>query len=613
VSGVKTLSRSHIERGTAFFLWYILLMKQPFVLLETDRRDVDNDRSFSFERPVRVLRLDAGGDVGEFFAELDRALADGLWAAGYFAYELGYLFEPRLTPLLERKRPAGPLAWLGLFESPAPAGGRESPVMGDDACRISNLSLNVTRDEYLGAIRRIKSWIADGETYQVNFTMKHRFRLEGAPEALYADLRRRQSVSYSACIFDGERTVISLSPELFFERDGETIRVKPMKGTVGRGADEREDDELAAWLAADAKNRAENVMIVDMVRNDLGRVAPPGGVKVPKLFEVERYETLHQMTSTVVARVPRETPWFDVMRTLFPCASVTGAPKIRTMELIADLEKEPRGVYTGAIGYIAPDGRACFNVAIRTIVAHGDGDCELGIGSGVIFDSDALAEYEECLLKGKFLTGIPDGFELVETMRLEDGEIYLLERHLKRLESSAAHFGFQYDGDRVAAALDETTRSRCRGAYKIRLLVAANGRCDVSVSPLGPPPTSFRVKLSGEAVDPGDEFRYHKTTHRPMYVRERNAAVAEGCDEVLFLNTRNEVCEGSISNVFVETGGEMFTPPVSCGLLPGTLREELIALGTCRERILNLSDLQNADLIYVGNSVSGLVTAKLDD
>jgi para-aminobenzoate synthetase/4-amino-4-deoxychorismate lyase len=586
-------------------------MKKPYVLLQTDRRVGGNDRSFLFERPVRVLRLEAGGDAGDFFAELERALAGGLWAAGYFAYEMGYLFEPRLASLLARRRPPGPLAWIGLFEGPKDA---DETVEGNTGSyRLSAFRLNVTRDEYVDAIGRIKSWITNGETYQVNFTMKQRFRLDGAPEVLYAGLRRRQSVSYSACIFDGERAIISLSPELFFERDGEMIRVKPMKGTVRRGSTEGEDAELAAWLAADPKNRAENVMIVDMVRNDLGRIAPPGGVTVPKLFEVERYETLHQMTSTVEARVPRETPWFDVMRTLFPCASVTGAPKIRTMEFIAELEQEPRGVYTGAIGYIAPDGRACFNVAIRTIVVRGDGGCELGIGSGVVFDSDALAEYEECLLKGEFLSVASHGFDLVETMRLEDGEIYLLERHMTRLESSAVHFGFPFDRASVASALKRAAEAHPVGRHKVRLLLGPDGGCDVSVSAAAPPPSSFKVKLSSEAVDPGDEFFYHKTTHRPLYERARESALAAGYDEVLFLNTRQEACEGSISNVFVETGGEMVTPPVSCGLLPGTLREELIARGTCREGILRLSDLQSADQIYVGNSVSGLITAELVD
>jgi para-aminobenzoate synthetase/4-amino-4-deoxychorismate lyase len=517
------------------------------------------------------------------------------------------VLEPRLRPLIERKRPDGPLAWLGVFEAPA-----EEPVFKQNRFGVSNLRFNTARTEYAGAIESIKSHLTKGDTYQVNYTFKQTFDLDGAPRDLYETLRRRQRVAYSAYVCDGERTVISLSPELFFRRDGDTVTVKPMKGTVRRGVDEREDDELSAWLAADPKNCAENVMIVDMVRNDLGRIAQVGGVRVPALFEVERFQTLHQMTSTVEADVPSTTTWYDVFRSLFPCASVTGAPKIRTMELIAGLEKEARGVYTGAIGYIAPDGSACFNVAIRTIVVDAGGRAEMGIGSGVVYDSDADAEYEECLLKGRFVSGVAHRFELFETMLLDGGDVYLRERHLKRLQSSAAHYGYDYPADAVARALDEESRRRPEGRHKLRLLLDAGGRVSMSCTALDARPETFRVKVSKERVDPADEFLYHKTTHRPLYQRERESALADGYDEVLFLNTNGEVCEGSITNLFVRFGGELYTPPVSCGLLPGTLRKELIARGKCRERVLDLSAVRDAEKVYVGNSVTGLVAASLD-
>jgi para-aminobenzoate synthetase/4-amino-4-deoxychorismate lyase len=580
----------------------------PYVQLTTDRADADTNRSFLFAEPVRILRLDAGDDPREFFTSIEEAVREGLWAAGYFAYELGYLLEPKLAALIARRRPTGPLAWMGLFEAPAEG----EPAPGDAPFEISGLRSDTDRREYAAAIDRIQSCIVDGETYQVNFTFKQTFDLSGSPRALFDALRRRQRVSYAACIFDGERTVISLSPELFFRRDADSIRAKPMKGTVGRGATRGEDGDLAAWLAADPKNRAENVMIVDMIRNDLGRLAPAGGVRVPALFEIERYETLHQMTSTVEADVPRETPWFDVFRALFPCASVTGAPKIRTMELIADLEKEPRGVYTGAIGYISPGGDACFNVAIRTIVVDADGRAQLGIGSGVVFDSSAPAEYEECLLKGRFLAGAAQPFELVETMRLVDGDVFLRDRHLARLESSAGHFGFDFAADRITRALDEAIGDRSAGSYKIRLLLDAYGNVSTTFAPLATVTEPVRVKLSPERLDPADPFLYHKTTHRPLYRRERQGALAAGYGEVLFQNVGGEVCEGSVSNVFVAIGGALFTPPVSSGLLPGTLREELIASGECRERVLRLSDVRGAERLYVGNSVSGLVAAELD-
>ncbi|MGD8414148.1 MAG: chorismate-binding protein, partial [Candidatus Latescibacterota bacterium] len=436
--------------------------------------------------------------------------------------------------------------------------------------------------------------------------------LRGSPVALFDSLRCRQRVSYAACLFDGERTVVSLSPELFFKRKAGVIRVKPMKGTVGRGADQNTDERLAAWLAADTKNRAENVMIVDMVRNDLGRISTPGGVRVPSLFEVERFDTLHQMTSTVEADVSPEVSWFDVFRALFPCASVTGAPKIRTMELIAGLEDESRGVYTGAIGYIAPGAEGCFNVAIRTIVVEGDGTAEMGVGSGVVFDSQARGEYDECLLKGAFLQGAAFQFDLVETMLLEDGVIALRDRHLERLGSSAAHFGFELEIGGVARALDEAIESHPSGRFKLRLLLSPDGSVTVSAEPLQMAPAPVRVKLSRQRVDPANQFLYHKTTHRPLYRRERDLALAQGYWEVIFMNLEGECCEGSISNLFVKSGGVLYTPPVSCGLLPGTLREELISNGDCRQRQLRLEDLHAAEEVYVGNSVTGLISAVVD-
>ena len=579
----------------------------PYILFETDRRDRDDGRTLFFSDPAAVLRLDPGGDPRELFDAIEAEVSRGRWVAGYFSYEMGYLFENRLAPLAGIRTPLEPLAWVGVFEAPG-----EKPASTAGDFDISNIRVNNDRDEYAAAIERIKVHIVAGDTYQVNYTFKQRFSLGGSPLALFEALRGRQRVSYAACIDDGERTIISLSPELFFEREGNRIRVKPMKGTVGRGADVGEDDELSAWLSADTKNRAENVMIVDMIRNDLGRIARPGGIVVPALFEVDRFETLHQMTSTVEADVPEETSWYEVFRTLFPCASVTGAPKVRTMELIAGLEKEPRGIYTGAIGYIAPDNSACFNVAIRTAVVDRFGAGEMGIGSGVVFDSEADAEYEECLLKGRFLAGVKPPFELVETMRLDGGEVFLLDRHLRRLAASAARFEYPLSRAAVESAVAEAAAGYLAGLHKVRLLLGAGGEINISVTPLDPPPPAIQVRVSSELVDPGDEMLYHKTTHRPVYRREREAALEEGYGEVLFLNTRGEVCEGSITNVFAKTGGVMVTPPVSSGLLPGTLREDLLSNRECREGVLFPGDLAGADAVFVGNSVSGLIPAKLD-
>jgi para-aminobenzoate synthetase/4-amino-4-deoxychorismate lyase len=586
--------------------------RTPYVRLDTDVADAGN-RQLLFEQPAGELRLEVGDDPRRFFEAIDNALDRGMWVAGYLTYEMGYLFEPRLRPLLENRKPAGPLAWVGIFNEPAvPDAIREKETAAGQPATVGELRLNISWDEYAGAFRRIKEFIGDGETYQVNYTMKARFNLDGSPVALYHHLRERQRVSYSAYIFDGKRSVISLSPELFLRREGQDLVTRPMKGTVRRGGNDAEDAELARWLAADPKNQAENVMIVDMVRNDLGRIAPPGGVRVSRLFEIEKYESLYQMTSTVEARIPENTSWYDIMCAMYPCASITGAPKIRTMELIADLEHGPRGVYTGAIGYFAPDGSACLNIAIRTIVVDGQGRGEMGIGSGVIYDSDLVSEFDECLLKAEFLSRPRPQFELLETMLLEDGQIYLFDRHMARLESSASRFGYDYCPEHVRSELDKLTQAHQRGSFKVRLLVSEDGSVSLSADELEPVAPEYRVKISSKRVSSSDELLLHKTTHRPLYTSERETALGQGFDEVLFVNERDEVTEGSISNVFVETGGVMVTPPVSSGILPGTFREELISTNMCVERVITVADLRSADRIFFGNSLRGLVPVRLE-
>lgn len=591
----------------------------PFVLLETRKPDAENTRSLLFQRPVEALSLERADGVGAFFSRIEAALEEGLWVAGYFSYELGYLLEEKLAPLLDAKRGHTPLAWVGLFGSPCAADVREQQAErlwevgesgpgGGRGPRIADLGLNTTRQQYCKAIRRIKSYIESGDTYQVNFTVKRRLSFEGGPGELYLALRDRQRVAYAALLNDGERSVISLSPELFFRKDGLCLQSKPMKGTVRRGRTTQEDQNLARWLGNDPKNRAENVMIVDLIRNDLGRLAPPGGVSVPRLFEVERYETLFQMTSTVEARLDREVRWREVFGALFPCGSVTGAPKIRTMEIIAELEEEPRGVYTGAIGYISPEGRACFNVAIRTIIADRDNHAEMGIGGGITYDSDETSEYEECLLKGRFLTQEAPAFSLIETMRLEGGEISVLDRHLARLSDSAAHLGFACPAQEIERALLGLAEQKPDQRLRVRLVLERGGAFEVEQTPLGEEsraPLSFRV--SETRVDSMDPFLYHKTTHRPLYNAQRERALAEGLDEVVFLNERDELTEGTITNLFVERGGKLYTPPLYSGLLPGTLRQELLDEGRCQEQVLSVDDLRRADGIFLGNSVRGLV------
>lgn len=391
-----------------------------FVFLETFRFNDENQRCLLFKRPLRILTAQGPGDIGWLYREIEQELARGRYLAGWWSYEWGYALEDRLGHLLEGHRPSMPLVWLGVFNPPMIWNGgilpsRACSVRDDTGGKPDNptgttdkntqLELDVTPGEFIQAVNSIKEYIAKGETYQVNYTIRGRFHYPGDPVRLYTELGKRQAVSYAGLIHTQDLWILSLSPELFFRREGNRIWSRPMKGTIRRGKDPGEDMRLARYLANDPKNRAENVMIVDLLRNDLGRLCRHGTVLVPDLFRVERYETLFQMISKVEGALRRGVSWKDIFKALFPCGSITGAPKIRTMEIIAELEASPRGVYTGAIGFIAPDNEAVFNVAIRTLtITNGTG--EVGIGSGITIDSDPEDEFEETLLKARFLTDV---------------------------------------------------------------------------------------------------------------------------------------------------------------------------------------------------------------
>ncbi len=479
--------------------------------------------------------------------------------------------------------------------------------------------LRVTQDRaaYLAQFERVKAYIAAGDVYQVNLTFKYRFHCVGDPVALYGDLRRRQRVGHGALIAAEDFTVLSFSPELFLRcRDG-AAEMRPMKGTMARGRTPSEDAAQAALLRTDAKSQAENLMILDLMRNDLGRVAETGSVAVTDMFTVETYRTLHQMTSGVRARLRPGIGTEALLRQVFPCGSVTGAPKIRAMEIIRALEDAPRGVYTGSIGVLAPDGAVDLNVAIRTLFIAGDGAGEMGVGSGIVHDSDGSAEYEECLLKAAFLTAADAPFALIETMRWERGADYwLLDAHLARLAASAGYFGYPCDEAALRAALAERAAAFEAPLQRVRLTLDEDGRFEVTAAAIGPTAADavLRCVIAPERTSSADRFLYHKTTRRRFYdgMRERMAAET-GCDEVLFLNERSELTEGSFTNLFVERDGRLLTPPVACGLLDGTLRRALLADPARRieERILYPEDLAAADGVYLGNSVRGLLPAEV--
>ncbi|MDX1402157.1 MAG: aminodeoxychorismate synthase component I, partial [Kiloniellales bacterium] len=597
-----------------------------FVLLDDSLKK--NRASRLFENPLEIVSCSDPSDVDRAIERIVEAGKDGLYAAGFLSYELGYLLEPKLSPLFPANL-SQPLVWMGLFNEPASLSDEDTRRFLGEGARndpsvVENLELSWDEPRYLEAFNKVKDYIAAGDVYQINLTLKYLFKFAGDPLKLYSELRRKQRVSYGALISGEDFKLLSLSPELFIRTEGDSAQVRPMKGTAPRGRTPQEDNALAAWLQSDPKSRAENLMIVDLLRNDLGRSALIGSVRVSDLFTVEHYPTLLQMTSGVTAKLHPAAGLKELLVSLFPCGSVTGAPKVRAMEIIRELESGPRGIYTGAIGMIKPSGDLSFNVAIRSLwlqpspgsnsgAADSTFSGEMGIGSGIVFDSEGPAEYKECLLKAEFLTKPSQDFHLFETLRWESGAFWLLRQHLDRLEASAAHFLYPYDEDAVRVALRNAAADFQEGlCYRVRLSLLHDGELTVTAHEMSPPGPGalYRYVLSDKRVDSSDVFLYHKTTMRALYDAEhKKHAEATGCDEVFFLNERGELAEGSRSNIFVAKEGVLLTPPVDAGLLPGTFRRYLIEEQDFPvvEQTLYPDDLDDAEAVYLGNSVRGLV------
>lgn len=591
------------------------LPKAPFVLWDDNR--TPGAGSLLFSDPVAIVRCDDPAEVETALARIAGAAGRGLHAAGFLAYELGYMLEPKLAPLMPERRD-GPLIWMGLFAEPMRLSPAETAAFlerhAGERHRVEDVRPSWDRETYGAAFRHVREYIAAGDVYQINLTFKLHFDFAGDPLALYRELRQKQHVAYGAVIAMGAETILSLSPELFVKVEEGRAIGKPMKGTAARGPTLEDDEAARAFLRTDEKSRAENLMIVDLIRNDLGRIARIGSVRVDGLFEVETYETVHQMISTVSARLLPERGADDLIRQIFPCGSVTGAPKVRAMEIIRELEAAPREVYTGAVGWIAPSGDLCLNVAIRTLRLKPDGRGEMGIGSGLVYDSDESAEHEECLLKARFLTAPYVPFQLIETLRWErEGGYRLLERHLDRLQRSAAYFGFACDREAVRAQLEAAAFNFSAPCCRVRLLLDRDGQARIAATAMQPPAPNavMRYVLSDRRTKSDDPFLYHKTTRRELYDGERERLGAEtGCDEALFLNERGELTEGSFTTLFIERDGRLLTPALKCGVLDGTLRRELLETGRAMEAVLTLDDLARAERVFLGNSVRGLLRAK---
>ncbi|ABR89131.1 para-aminobenzoate synthetase component I [Janthinobacterium sp. Marseille] len=596
-----------------------------FALLDDIDASAADARSRLYTGHIGVLTCRQAAQLPALLREMQQALQQGKFAVGLFAYELGAdmhaidahangqaLAEILLFERCEHLSAAQVQAWLQEQASSAAAG-------------IAQVSADTDETGFCAAIARIQAYIAAGDTYQVNYTYRLRFDAYGSVHALYRRLRERQPVPYGALLAlpDG-RAVLSLSPELFVRHDDGVLTVRPMKGTAAASGDAQQDQGAADALAADTKNRAENLMIVDLLRNDLGRVAKTGSVKVDKLFDVQRYSSVLQMTSTVHAQLHESAGLPEIFDALYPCGSITGAPKHRTMQIIRELELNPRGLYTGAIGYFDPPaaaqalGNFCLSVPIRTLqlqAQNQDGirKGEMGVGAGIVYDSVALDEYDECRLKARFLIDMQAEFELFETMHATRAHgCRHLERHLQRLALSAAYFNFAFDEHKIRTALNTTCAALVdETEYRLRFALKQDGSHAIQTAALTALAEPVKIMLATQAMDADDLFLRHKSTIRTAYDLAWRTAEQQGAFDQLFCNTQGQVTEGGRSTLFVKLQGKWYTPPLSSGLLPGVMRAVVLEdpAWDAQEAILTLEDVRNAEQIYVCNALRGMVPA----
>ncbi|MFA9215847.1 MAG: aminodeoxychorismate synthase component I [Sphingomonadaceae bacterium] len=609
---------------------------EVFALLDDASPDgSEQARSRLYTGHAGTLRAHTVSEWPALLEQMQQALSRGQYAVSLCSYELGAVLLGIDAPATT----AAPLAQVLLFEhcallSAAEVGdwlaARAFPV--DQPAGIAHIHANIDPDRFTAALQRIHAYIEAGDTYQVNYTYRLRFDAYGSLCALYARLRARQPVPYGALVaLDDGSALLSLSPELFIRHEQGALTARPMKGTapaaVAGPGQQEENIRRANALASDPKNRAENLMIVDLLRNDIGRIAQTGSVEVPALFEVRRYSSVLQMTSTVQARLRDDAGLAEIFDALYPCGSITGAPKRRTMEIIAELEPAARGIYTGAIGWFDPCGPRkvgdfCMAVPIRTLAlqapdpASGVRQGEMGVGAGIVFDSDPAEEFAECQLKARFLTGLPHDFDIFETMYADRDGIRHRERHLARMAASAQYFGFAWDAAAAQAYLDAasmTIAAEHSGACRLRLAVSASGAFSVQHAPLTPLPQPVKVLLAEDAMVSGELFLRHKTSIRARYDAAWRDAEAHGGFDTLFFNERDELTEGGRSSVFVQLDGRWYTPPLSCGVLPGVMRAVLLddAAYNAEEKVITRSMLATAQQIMVCNALRGPLQAVL--
>ena len=577
-------------------------MKTPSLLYEF-RDEQGAIRPVAFTDPIKILQTHKLDEVRSIFEQVEMAIQKGFYAAGFVSYEAAPAFHPKMQVHPDS---ALPLIWFGIFKAPASS----LDIDENEDYKASDWKMDGSPQKYKEAIQQIKDAILEGHTYQVNYTERLKAHFSGSDFSFYRQLARNQQSDYSAYLNLGNYRFLSASPELFFKVKNSRLTAKPMKGTAARGRFLEEDEANLKLLKESPKEQAENLMIVDLLRNDIGRLAKSGTVQVTELFEAETYPTVHQLTSTIEADIEEDSTVFDWFQALFPCGSITGAPKISTMSYIADLEQSPREVYCGAIGFITPEKEAIFNVPIRTVIVDQQNQtATYGVGGGITWDSTSDGEYQELRTKASLLDERRPEFKLLESMKLEDGHFPLLPHHLNRITDSAHYFKFRLDLEKLQRELAECAASHPQGLHKVRVLADPDGELETSTEPVSKVPEPIRCALGANPVNSHNPFLFHKTTNRGVYEQQQSAA--KGAFSVLLWNEREELTEFTIGNLVLEQDGKFFTPPVDSGLLAGTYRQALLNERKIEEKVLFINDLENADAIWFINSVRGWLKVKM--
>jgi para-aminobenzoate synthetase/4-amino-4-deoxychorismate lyase len=570
-------------------------------------------RARIFHNASEIIECSDVDGVVPALERLEAAVGNGFHAVGYLSYELGYAFEPKLSRIIPERRNM-PLMWFAVCEPPLCIRAKsldEFFAQLGPPPPIACLRAAADQEAHAEKLRRVLEYIEAGDIYQANITFPMRFAYDGDPLKLYAALRVLQPVSHGGFLRMADKTLLSVSPELWIDIDGHHATMRPMKGTVARGANALADEAAKTALLADAKQLAENLMIVDLLRNDFSRIAEIGTVRVPALFTLETYPGFHALTSTIAAQIKPGITLRQMIEALFPCGSIVGVPKIRAREIIRELEPQARDVYTGSIGAISPGGKMRFNVAIRTVVLGADGEASLGVGGGIVADSDPAAEYQEARLKARFLDGLQENYQLIETFRLSAAHgLVRIKLHMDRLEHSALKLGFVFD--RAGAEAELATLPATSVDLRVRLTLARDGTLKIETQPLATPSKGIlRVMIAKKRLDPGDPFLRHKTTRRDLYESAFAQATETGFDEAIFLNRRGEIAEACRSTVFIETQNGLATPDLESGVLPGVLRQSLIESGQAYTKTLFLGDLRETKKFFLGSSLRGLRGAVL--